>query len=258
MEEGTPLALIPREKLVEGFDKCRDLVSTLLTDSETLYKSGNYTSSIVLSILAHEEISKLNIIWTHVRTNSGISKEEWNKNSKPGSHTYKGTSFYGIALDELKKMGEIKYDQIVAEEKINGSTLTYRSYHELLKQEEHIRNQLKTLNEIKKACLYLDWKNCDWFKISEIYSTHELRLLSEYLLDFVRYELFSEILDYKYPFELYHTLPVEINVMKNDPIWIQREEYSKTVYGDEGYKKFLDAINYMIDTFPQKSFKFIS
>lgn len=248
--------LIPKEKLVEGFEKCREQVVRLLYDSKTLYDSNNFISSIVLSILAHEEIGKLNLIRLHINANSDISEEEWKNNTKPGSHTYKGSAFYGIALEGLKKMGETRYNQVVEEERKNGSTQKFLSYRELLKREANIRKHLNTLNEIKKACLYLDWKNSDWFEISEIYSSHELQLLSNHLLDLVGYELYSEILDYKYPSDFFHTVPAEVSIMRRDPIWLQREEYSKRLYGDEQYQDFLDAVNYMIDTFPQKSFKF--
>lgn len=40
--------------------------------------------------------------------------------------------------------------------------------------------------------------------------------------------------------------------MKNDPIWKQREEYVNQVYTEE-YQKFLDAINSLIEKFPEKS-----
>lgn len=249
--------LIPTTKLVEGFESCREQIIILLSDSKELYRSRKFISSIALSILAHEEVGKLNIIRTHILSQKGITKKEWEETSKPGSHTYKATTFYGIALNDLKKMGEKKYNQIIEEEKRKGSYQKFHSYSDIIKHESIMRKHFKILNEIKKACLYVDWKDSNWFTISKIYSEHELKLLANYLLDLVGYELVSEILTYKYPSDFYHQIPAEISIMRKDPLWHQREEYSKRIYDDKEYQKFLDAINYLIDTFPKKSFKFV-
>lgn len=251
------VVLIPQEKLTVGFDTCKDQIITLLSDSRTLYDSRKFASSITLSILAHEEVGKLNIIRIHILGKKDITKKEWDNISKPGSHTFKSTAFYNIALEDLKKMGEEKYNKIIEKAKPLGIIHKPHKYSELLKHESMMKQRFKTLNEIKKACLYVDWKDSEWFSISKIYSEHELSLLANYLLDLVGYELHSELLIYKYPLDFYYEVPPEASLMRKDPLWQKREEYSKRVYGDKEYSEFLKAVNYLIETFPKKSFKFV-
>ncbi len=229
--------LIPKERLSEGFESCHKQISTMLSDSKKLFESRKFISSIGLSILAHEEIGKLNIIRNHIFSKTDISKSDWDNISKPGSHAYKLTIFYGYAFEDLKKMGEERYNTIVEAEK-QRTGITSSKYSELLKSESMIRERLKKLNDIKKSCLYVDWKNNDWFSISKIYSEHELDLLANYLLEFATYELISELIVLKFPLDYYYEVIPEKSIMRNDPLWKQREEYSKRVYEDKDYGEF--------------------
>lgn len=249
--------LIPKEKLSEGIDSCKDHITEILSDSKKLYESRKFISSIALSILVHEEVGKLNIIRAHHVLKTDITKKEWENLSKPGSHTFKLTTFYGLAIEDLKKMGEEKYNRIVEEEKQRGNKQKFRPYSELLKNESLMRTRFKILNEIKKSCLYLDWKNSEWFNISKIYSEHELELLANYILELAGYEFYSELLAYKYPSDFYHQVSPEVSIMRQDPLWEQREAYTQRVYQDKQYQEFLDAVNYLLETFPKKSFKFV-
>jgi len=242
--------LIPKEKLRQGFKKCREHILSLLSDSKSLYDSDRYLSSIGLSILANEEVGKLNLIRAHIVQNSDIVESEWNEMSKFGSHSFKLTSFYQHSLEDVMKLGKDQYDKTVEEERKRGNKIKFRKFSEVVKHQQILKNRLKKFNEIKKACFYVDWKNSDWFSASSFYSKHELNLIANFLLDFTGYQFFSEILSYKYPSNFFYQVPKEINVMMNDPLWQQREEYAARVF-DEDYQKFLSAINYLVDKFPE-------
>lgn len=242
--------LIPKEKLHEGFEKCFEHVANLLSDSRKMHDDKRFVSSIALSILAFEEIGKLDFIRTYINKNTDITKEDWDEFSSYGSHSFKLLSFYQLALDDVKRLGKEGYDKVVEEEKKKGSPIKHKTYAEIINAEATLKTSLKKYNSIKKACFYLDWKEKDWFSITTFYSDHELNLLAVFLLDFVSYGLLTERLDYRYPLNLFHQVPDEISTMKKDTIWLEREEYVKKAY-TEKYREFFATVNYLIDRFPK-------
>lgn len=242
--------LIPKEKLHAGFKKCQEHITMLLSDSRYLYDAGRYSSSIALSILANEEVGKMNMIRAHTVTKSDILMSEWSDMSKIGSHSFKLVSFYQNAFDDVIKMGKEHYDETVREEVKKGSKINFKGFDVIVKHVDVLKTRLQKFNEIKKACLYVDWKNDSWFSAPMYFTGYELNLIANFLLDFTGYEFFSEILSYKYPSPIFHQIPKQFNIMMNDSIWQQREEYAERIFHKE-YQQFLDAINFLIDKFPE-------
>lgn len=245
--------LIPKKNLDAGFKKCHNCVTCLLSDSRKLYDEKRFVSSIALSILAYEEVGKMDFIRMKIKNECDILEKEWKEMSSYGSHSYKLISFYQFALEDVQKLSEDEFNRIVEEEKKRGSIVKFKKLSELKEGEEIIKKRFRKFNDIKKACFYEDWKDEKWFDINDVYNEHELELLANFLLDFTEYELYTEILNYRYPFNFFHQVPKEVNIMMKDEIWLERDKYVKTVYTTE-YHNFLNVINYLIDRFP-KSFR---
>ena len=234
--------LIPKEKLHEGFERGKEQVSLLLQDARHLYDGEKFVSAIALTILANEEVGKLNVIRTHIVEKRDILDSEWEELSKMGSHGNKLLRFYELGYNTLEEIGEEKYNKLIEDEKRKGSNVKFKKYSELISHKSKMHEMLKRLNNIKKGCFYLDWKNNSWVTMLTIYDEHETALLANFLLDFTGYEFFTELLDYKYQ-------NGNVEDKKNDSLWEEREKYTQRIYTKE-YEGFFSAINYLINKFP--------
>lgn len=213
-----------------------------------MYEDKRFATSIALSILAYEEVGKMDFIRLKIKSKEDIFENEWRKMSTLDSHSSNLLSFYQLALNDVKKLSEEEYNRLLKRKK--GSLVKFKKLSEIKENEEIMKKLFRKFNDIKKACFYEDWKDEKWLDINDVYDEHELELLANFLLDFAGYGLCTEMLDYKYPSNFYHQVSKEINIMMHDEIWLEREKYIKAVSSAE-YKKFLIAINYLVDRFPK-------
>lgn len=244
--------MIPQDQLREGYKKERDLVFRLFADNEFFYRQGQYSTSISISILIREELTKLNLIRNHIINNSEISEKEWGAVSRLGSHNFKLKKSYMDALNQAQDFGEGVYNRVVSIEKIYGTNQEFRSFDEISRENELINNRLESLNKIKQACWYLDWQNSQWVTLSSVYSDKELELFANYLLQITGYEVASEILNYKYPLAFYHEVPPEASLMRKDPLWKKCEEFYELIKS-ENFEKIIMVANNILDNFPNKT-----
>jgi len=243
--------MIPQDQLREGYKKGRDLVFRLFADNEFFYRQGQYSTSISISILIREELTKLNLIRNHIINNSEISEKEWDAVSRLGSHNFKLKKPYTDARKQVQAFGEDVYNQVVNIEKTYGTNQEFRSFDEISRENELVNSRLESLNKIKQACWYLDWQNSQWVTLSSIYSKKELELFANYLLQITGYEVASEMLNYKYSLAFFHEIPPEASIMRKDPLWHKREEFLELLKS-ENFQKIIMIANFIQDYFPNK------
>lgn len=243
--------MIPQNQLHEGYKKGKELIIRLFGENEFFYKQKQYSTSISISILIKEEVTKLNLIRNHIINKSKISEEDWRLVSSAGSHGFKLKKPYTDALKEVKALGEERYNKIVKMEETYGTNQEFKSFFEVSNENKLVSIRLEALNKIKQACWYLDWQNSQWITLSSIYSEKELELFANYLLQITGYEIANEILNYKYPLAFYHEIPPQASLMRKDPLWKKREEFYELLK-NENFEKIINVVANIIDNFPTK------
>ena len=244
--------LIPKEKIQEGFKISHNQIVILLHDSQKLYEEKRYVSSISLSILARGELAKLDVLRLHATSNTGITKDEWTKLTRGGSHQDKLTKSYTDAQEQVSQLDEQTYNRIIEIEKKQGSKLKYRThYSKIIKYSDTIEKRLKKFNEIKKAAFYISWKNNDWLTLATLYEENDLHVLANYLLQLGLYEINNQMLNYKYPSTFYHQVSPEVNIMMRDKLWRNCQKFYEFIYSDE-FEPVILRVMQILDTFPNK------
>lgn len=169
--------LIPVEKLQEGFDLCKKQMEMLIESSQILYNSKKYSPSIALSVLAREESAKLERISQHITLSLGISKKEWSSMTQGFVHEKKLVNPVKFAVKFAKWEGKKRFEKMERWGEKHGYGEMPASYEDFMKVEEKHYERLRSLNEIKKECFYVDWKESCW-KILFNRSEEELEALS--------------------------------------------------------------------------------
>mgnify|MGYP000040500184 CR=1 FL=1 len=188
---------IPEKYLKEGFKKQIHHIENLLESSQLLYDSKKYPSSLSLSILALEEITKLRLIREHLRKKEGISEKDWKNMKKGGSHKMKLVQPSMQRKKRLEDMDEQKYDAIEEFKKSTGSPFDRMTFSEMKKATEKYSMMAK-LDKIKQACFYLDWDGKNWVSAKLNLTKRELESLTFYSLNSAKWYLNQTILYTKY------------------------------------------------------------
>jgi AbiV family abortive infection protein len=144
--------LIPTEKLHEGFVRCSLHIQSLLESADILFQQNLFSSSLSLSILSQEEVTKLHLIHTHLKQKSGIDNNDWKEITRSaGVHKKK---LLNALLDYVSILRTSSLD-------------TPESQH-VLSQVPGILENTAKLNRVKHDCLYLNWEFSDWFNYNRL------------------------------------------------------------------------------------------
>lgn len=148
---------ISYEKAKEGMDRSLTLANRLLEGAEHLLEKKDYTSSVCLSILSFEEVSKASAIRLKVKQGKGLTKSEW------------------MELSHGKKAHDIKLVAVVSEREKNLERLTKNDEEYIKKVNQRfgiptlsnleyakaetkmLKDVLPRLNALKQDCMYLNW-----------------------------------------------------------------------------------------------------
>lgn len=231
------IPLIPEKNLKEGFKKQIQHVENLLESSQLLYDSKKYPSSLSLSILALEEVTKLRLIREHLRKNKGILEKDWKNMKKGGSHKMKLVQPSIQRKKRLEEMDEKKYDAIEEFKKITGSPFDRMTFSEMKKATEKYSMMTK-LDKIKQDCFYLDWDGKNWVSAKLNLTKRELDSLSFYSLNSTKWYLNQTILYTKYT--TISTDPESESFQKftNDPLHKKDLEFKKSFMKPKTKTKF--------------------
>ena len=220
---------IPLSKLENGFKKGIVHIQRMIDSSIILHKSEHYSMSIAISILTYEELAKLRDMVVHIRDQKPIIWKEWKEISRGGSHKTKLEKLYDDVLNDVLQSGPAHHEKVQElNQKIGGNDIT--DFPIQADMERRI-SLLKNLNDIKKECIYLDWKDGDWITFDINTTTHEQAALAEVLYVQNLLTFLTVQLEYKYPTVSLDERSFKFKAYKNEPIRKQLgdiENYTKT------------------------------
>lgn len=246
------MSFIQKEKLPELYKECKNKILDLLKTSSTLHNTESYQYAILFSIISIEEIYKLDQISKHIQSGNGFSKEEWGLLVDGKSHKKKLTGFYVDSINAAKNMGKEKYESTIDEHNNFSDNKMDGKFESAMNNVDYISKRLEKLNKIKQSILYLGWnkEKSESFVFTSLYDKNTTGLFSVYLYDLVNFQLREIMLNHKYNVNWYLKIPKEINLMVQDELSIQQEEYHKKIETDN-YKQTLMIGNSILEFFPK-------
>ncbi|MGI0056337.1 MAG: AbiV family abortive infection protein [Nitrosarchaeum sp.] len=198
---------IPNSKLAEGIELCKKQSKMLLDSSNILYEKRKYVTSIGLSILAKEELTKIRIFNRMQIRNLPIEHNLW---KILNDHRVKlGLPYYlsYLSLRRRSPLDIVKIRNMYLKEgidpKMNAVDLVKPLNVKGLKL-------LESLDLLKQDCHFLNWIDNDWFSILGNYDENTQKaiahiLYTEYFTDYL-----GILLGLKYKsgdkFEIPHTI----------------------------------------------------
>ena len=147
-------------------------------------KNGRYSSSVALSILAYEEISKADEIRLKIKDGKSLSEDEWDKMSF-GIEAHK-IKLSGVIERREKRLNALSQRQADFLNAVNN-TLGFSGTIDLELSKEQAKS-LKTifpkLNLVKQDCLYLnfDKKNKQWSYFDKRFKENEKKAIAYCLI----------------------------------------------------------------------------
>ena len=217
---------IPNSKLEQGIELGKKQSKMLIDSSEILCKKRKYVTSIGLSILAKEELTKIRIFRRMKKWGLPIDHDLWkilnDHRVKLGFHLY-------IAYHTLRKKSVIDivkmrsmYIKEGIDPKLNAVDLVKPLNVEGLKF-------LESLDLVKQDCHFLNWVNDNWYSILENYDEKTQKAIAHTLYTEVYVDYLGILLSLKYkrgdPIEIPKTITG--NKYKTIQKYIQTNEYEK-------------------------------
>ncbi len=242
--------LIPKDKLQEGFELEKNQIKTLLKSSRILYSKKKYSVALSLSILAYEEIAKLQVLENHIKKHTdGISKKEWNalvRSSKnKGVHETKLGKIYRDGVNHIKEIGMDSYYASSRFLANTGALPPNVPYSQVIQENDSSLDNLEKLNAVKQDCFYLNWKNNDWFIFNQLNENEQESMC--YIVTFISQLMFNTFLtSMKFPAVPINPRDPIHQEYVNDPIVKETNVLEHKVHTPEFVKKnliFLDILD---------------
>jgi len=186
---------IPNSKLTEGIELCKKQSKMLLDSSEILYKKRKYVTSIGLSILAKEELTKIRIFYRMKIRNLPLEHDLWRMLN---DHRVKlGLPLY-VSYLSLKKRSPLDIVKIRSmylkegiDPKMNAVDLVKPFNVKGMKF-------LESLDLLKQDCHFLNWINNDWFSVLENYDEKTQKAIAHFLYSYTLEDYLGILLSLKY------------------------------------------------------------
>ena len=185
---------IPLSKIHEGYHLHENIIESFLKTSEKFFENEDYTNSILFSILAWEEMSKLLLLSDYIKNEwKDIPYDEWEKrtNSK-NIHLFKLTDMITSRKQRLQSKSKEELEKMKIEFTKHGLHIDIDAINEKDENDEVI-TILKKLNETKKLIMYNHWNGKDWVVFSKITKKYERKIMASVLLELTKANFFSII-----------------------------------------------------------------
>jgi len=184
---------IAENQIHSGYHKSKDHVKSLIEASTVAYDNNQYPNSILLSILAVEELSKLHLITNHLKKFQGIPYSEWYDFSKKGGmHKRRLSHIPKTSRENMQKKPKEFFDSIknFYEQIGHHANVTYE---QIMRLDENYEKQFEFYDKIKQLCMYLHWNGEKWFTIEDLLNKTELQAIAYELLTDVDFNFKSLI-----------------------------------------------------------------
>jgi|APSaa5957512535_1039671.scaffolds.fasta_scaffold04523_3 AbiV family abortive infection protein len=186
--------VIPHSKLDEGLSSCKIQIKTLLDSCDLLYSKRKYSTSISLSILAYEELSKMQFLIDHYDHNQSISKKEWQKLKQ---HRKKLGYVFGMGMEIISGLPDSSIESVENERgKLGFEKNSPRDYEDGVAV-TGVKNLLNNLNIVKQDGFYVDWNFNDfqWDSLFLKFTTNELKSIAYLLLTKSKSLFFQQLME---------------------------------------------------------------
>jgi len=220
-----------KEDLKQGFEFQKVHIEELIRKAEENYMSSDYVHSIPDSIIALEEITKLRSLRDAYHGVRKLSLDDWKKLTQyRGAHNRKLTLPYEQVNERLKAMDKDRKEAL--DEFVERSTVDAGgNKSEKIEDVEYDIDSIKALNDLKQACMYIDYKDGKWYSAKLILSKNELKSLAYVILNHAKYVLNMTLLHFEIP-------EVETDpTSKSYQEYVQHPRHKKHVEFNENAKK---------------------
>lgn len=222
--------LIPTEKLHEGYNECKHKIYSLLQSSQILYNEKQFVSSLALSILASEEMTKIFLLNEHMEQKIGITDDEWNELTiKRGMHKIKLTKIQQESIENLIKISDFEFKSLP---NIKNNDIQI-SREDALKYVSESKDRYAKFAGIKNDCFYVNW-NSDWSTFTKKISNDEDQAkISYFLLIMSWYEYYELISIIKYGID-----NTNIENFRNHPHLQEFLKFQRIIHSKEFHQIF--------------------
>jgi len=218
--------LIPADQLEDGFKKQIEHINYLLESSEILFDNKKYSLSLALSVLAHEEVTKLRTIRGHLRKNQGITKKEWSDLTRGGSHKEKLIKPSKDKEKRLQEIGEEGFEVARRLKQMIGDPLSSTKYSQMKREKDDYLIMGK-LDILKQDSFYLNWKDSKWFSINLKLTKKQLQAMALVNLEITKWFLNQTIWLSRHPEIELNENSESFKKYRDDPLRKKDQEYKK-------------------------------
>ena len=186
---------IPSSKLEEGIELCKEQTKMSLESSEILLKKRKYVSSIGLSILAKEELTKIRIFRRMQKYDKPIENDLWrilndHKEKLGLPHILQYHSLKKQTPLDIVKMREFFFNSGI-DPKVNVVDLV---------QPLDVRGIkfFQSLDLLKQDCHFLNWIDGDWYSVLNNYDLNTQKSIAHTIYNYALQDYLSILLSLKY------------------------------------------------------------
>jgi len=220
---------------------CKEHIQSLLEASEILYNNNKYPIALSLSVLAHEELSKMKLVLEKIINNEILTKKEWNKLSKSKTHTRKLQGPYIDSTERMSKIGPEFYNFT----KNNMAKLGYKpftkDYDSAKMKNSSILKNFQFLNEIKKDSFHMRYHNPTLYVTPNTKQTKALA----YLERITTTSIFYGFLHTYYQFQINQGKESPDVKKLRDEFSKEKDDISNEIKSDSFQKKRIIGLNFI-------------
>ena len=185
---------IPLSKVHEGYHLHENLIESFLKTSEKFFENEEYTNSILFSILAWEEMSKLLLLIEYMKNKwEDIPFNEWKKRTSDKKvHSFKLTD---RTLTSKRNLQSKPKEELEKMKKVFAEHGLYIDLDDIKVKDEDDEGiqTFKKLNEVKKLIMYNHWNGKNWVTFNKITKNHERKITANILLELTKVDFFNMI-----------------------------------------------------------------
>ena len=186
---------IPNSKLAEGIEFCKKQAKLLIDSSKILCKKRKYVTSIGLSILAKEELTKIRIFNRMKIRNLPVDHDQWRILN---DHRVKlGLPFY-VSYLHLKKKSVVDIANIRNMYLKEGIDPVLNAVDFIKPFNVKGLKFLESLDLVKQDCHFLNWVNDDWYSVLKNYDEKTQKAIAETLYTQTYEDYLGILLSMKY------------------------------------------------------------
>ena len=184
-----------KEEAKEGQKRIMKMANRLLNSSQKFLKEGQFSISIPLTILAFEELAKVDFLRIRIRDNQEISFKDWNNLTfGKGAHFLKLKWTLKKKSKKLEKWTEEDIQSLNFVNQKLGLNVQYKNKNAIQKDVDLFLPLIPKFKVLKEDCLYVNWDKSirKWTYFDRRFTENVKQLIANYLYLEARREFFIQ------------------------------------------------------------------